>query len=183
MNDRPFALFLTWTTYGTWLPGDRRGYVSNTLRDEGVEPKRNRPGTDYTADHEFTRRRAAAIQKYPSVWLSPYAAVVVAESLAEAAADRGWRIVRGAIMANHVHVVLRDVPDDGPGVRRALMGVSRKALTERVNESRPKRWWTAGGSDRYLHDERSILDAIRYVEGQRAMLAQIVDGVASSRVK
>src|SRR4051812_4834123 len=26
-NDAPIALFLTWTTYGTWLPGDARGWV------------------------------------------------------------------------------------------------------------------------------------------------------------
>jgi len=23
----PLAYFLTWTTYGTWLPGDERGWV------------------------------------------------------------------------------------------------------------------------------------------------------------
>ena len=25
--DDPLALFLTWTTYGSWLPGDERGWV------------------------------------------------------------------------------------------------------------------------------------------------------------
>ena len=25
--DEPLAYFLTWTTYGTWLPGDGRGWV------------------------------------------------------------------------------------------------------------------------------------------------------------
>ena len=24
--DDPLAFFLTWTTYGTWLPGDERGW-------------------------------------------------------------------------------------------------------------------------------------------------------------
>lgn len=27
MNDDPIAYFLTWVTYGTWLPGDERGWV------------------------------------------------------------------------------------------------------------------------------------------------------------
>jgi hypothetical protein len=27
MTDCPLAYFLTWTTYGTWLPGDDRGWV------------------------------------------------------------------------------------------------------------------------------------------------------------
>ena len=25
-TDEPIAFFLTWTTYGTWLPGDERGW-------------------------------------------------------------------------------------------------------------------------------------------------------------
>jgi hypothetical protein len=31
----PLAYFLTWTTYGTWLPGDSRGWV-NRHRKGGV---------------------------------------------------------------------------------------------------------------------------------------------------
>ena len=27
MYDDPLAFFITWTTYGTWLPGDDRGWV------------------------------------------------------------------------------------------------------------------------------------------------------------
>jgi hypothetical protein len=27
MNE-PLAYYLTWTTYGTWLPGDERGWVA-----------------------------------------------------------------------------------------------------------------------------------------------------------
>lgn len=27
MYDDPLAYFITWTTYGTWLPGDPRGWV------------------------------------------------------------------------------------------------------------------------------------------------------------
>jgi hypothetical protein len=26
--DEPLAYFLTWTTYGSWLPGDERGWVA-----------------------------------------------------------------------------------------------------------------------------------------------------------
>ena len=30
--DDPLALFLTWTTYGLWLPGDERGWVEKPGR-------------------------------------------------------------------------------------------------------------------------------------------------------
>src|SRR5271157_6598539 len=28
LHDEPLAYFLTWTTYGSWLPGDERGWVA-----------------------------------------------------------------------------------------------------------------------------------------------------------
>src|SRR6516225_1923021 len=57
-QDRPFALHITWTCYTTWLPGDRRGYVSNTLLPEGGSlPRQNMPGTPVTADDPLTRER------------------------------------------------------------------------------------------------------------------------------
>jgi hypothetical protein len=44
-----FALHITWTTYGTWLPGDERGYVANTLQDNELYlPRENVVGTPYT---------------------------------------------------------------------------------------------------------------------------------------
>ncbi len=78
-------------------------------------------------------------------------------------------------MSNHVHLVTVNVPDDGPGVRRIYKGVSQKKLTERANHGTSRRWWTAGGSDRYLHDDRSIEGAIQYVEQQHGALVRIVE--------
>src|SRR6266852_1278521 len=117
MNDRPFALHITWTCYGTWLPGDRRGHVSNVLLPEGgFRPKENVPGTPYSRGDKFTHQRARALQKEPTVYLTAEQALVVAVSLNQAAQARGWRILRGAVMANHIHVVLMDCPNDGPAV-------------------------------------------------------------------
>lgn len=177
MTESPFALFLTWTTYGTWLPGDPRGHVSNTLHaDLTTSPKENRPGTPHSRPHERTYRRAQAAQKHATAWLSGTHAVIAADSFVEAASRNGWRIARGAVMANHVHLVVFECPDDGPAVRRVLKGVSQQALTYRANSGISRRWWTAGGSDRYLHDEGSIVAAMRYVETQPRMLVQIKDG-------
>ena len=41
---------LTWTTYGTWLPGDRRGFVGLQRDLQGVPSIHNSPGTPYDAD-------------------------------------------------------------------------------------------------------------------------------------
>jgi len=172
--EKPFALFLTWTTYGTWLPGDPRGYVSNTLTEIGAYlPKQNTPGTDYTKDDPRTLDRARKLQKYETVWLSAMEAEWAAEAFVEIALEKGWRILRGAVMSNHVHLLVTDCPEDGPAVRRILKGSSQAKMSDRLGHSR--HWWTQGGSDRYLHDIAAIEAVDHYVENQVGMLAQIID--------
>ena len=177
-NERPFALLITWTCYGTWLPGDRRGHVSNTLLPEGgFLPKENVPDTPYSQGDELTRQRARELQKGETIYLTAEQALVVAVSLCQAAQTRGWRILRAAVMANHVHVVVMDCPNDGPTVRRILKGTSQAALNDHKGHN--QRWWTQGGSDRYKNDWPAIEAAVEYVAKQPGMLAFIIDGRAA----
>jgi hypothetical protein len=174
MADDPFALHITWTCYGTWLPGDERGYVSNSLLpDRGYLPKANTPGTPYRADDTYTRGSAQSLQRDPCVLLDVGQALVAAHAIVRAARERGWRIVRGALMANHIHVVAMNCPDDGPAVRRILKGNAHAALAEKYGLKR--RWWTAGGSDRYKHDWGAIETAVSYVAQQAGKLVEIVE--------
>jgi REP element-mobilizing transposase RayT len=172
--DDPFALLITWTCYGTWLPGDERGHVSNVLQPEGgFLSKQNVPGTPIAPGDAFTRAQARSLQKGETVWLTPEQARTTATALVSAARERGWRILRAAVMANHVHVVVCDCPDDGPVVRRVLKGVSQADLSRA--QGRPQRWWTQGGSDRYKHGQAAITAAVAYVANQQGKLAEIVD--------
>jgi REP element-mobilizing transposase RayT len=172
--EEPFALFITWTCYGTWLPGDSRGHVSNILRfGEAAIPKRNMPEAEHSPGDEFTNNAARDAQKFSTVYLSNTQAITVGQSLIETAKIRDWQILRGAIMANHIHVVITECPDDGPGVRRILKGNSQKQLSLGQGESR--RWWTKGGSNHYIHEEEGIRAAIRYVAEQKRKLVEIVD--------
>lgn len=168
-----FALHITWTTYGTWLPGDARGYVSNTLQDNGFYlPRRNIIGTPYTQDSPTTRKRAASLQKHPTAYLTTRLALGVAEELVEAASQRDWYIARAAVMAAHVHVVVMNCPADGPAVRRILKGTTQARVSKLHRNVR--KWFTAGGSDRYKNTPREIENAIRYVARQERMLAGVV---------
>ncbi len=95
----PCGLLITWTCYGTWLPGDPRGYVSQTrMPDGGWLPKENMPGAPYRADDPLSRNGARKRQEWPTVNLTVEQARCVAESLVKAAVDRGWRIARAAVM-------------------------------------------------------------------------------------
>jgi REP element-mobilizing transposase RayT len=173
------ALFLTWTTYGTWLPGDERGHVSNTLhREGGFDSKQNRPGTAYAAGDQYTQERARQLQKWDSVWLPASQALVVAQSLAAVSVARNWMILRASVMANHVHALVIRCPLDGAAVRRILKGNSQAALSDAAGRSH--RWWTAGGSDRTRSGERSIMETTRYIADQPRKLAEVIENVAAA---
>ena len=97
------------------------------------------------------------------------------ESLLSAAIARGWSIPEAAVMANHVHIVFVNCPNDGPSVRKVYKGVTQAALSRQHGS--PKRWWTHGGSDRFKNDDAAIEAAIQYVANQERMLAGIKDMV------
>jgi REP element-mobilizing transposase RayT len=172
-SDEAFALLITWTCFGQWLPGDRRGYVSNTLSEDGYRPKNNVVGAAYDQNDAATYQRAKQLQKQTTVWLTAAQARVAAQAMIRATVERGWVILRGAVMANHVHMVVADCPDDGPAVRRVLKGVSQAALSKAAGQ--PRTWWTAKGSDRYKHGHAAVEAAINYVAEQERVLVHIVN--------
>jgi REP element-mobilizing transposase RayT len=176
MNAPDFALLITWTCYGNWLPGDPRGYVSNTLTSGRYESKKNTPGTPYTADESETLKRARSLQKQSIVRLNGEQALVVAKTMVDACKKRGWFIARAAIMTNHVHTVIWDCPNDGSLVRRILKGTTQAALSDHAGQ--PRTWWTTGGSDRYKNDEQAIVNAVNYVANQERKLAEVIDMIA-----
>jgi len=172
--DDAFAWLITWTAYGTWLPGDPRGNVSPILLPDGRYEKRiNTPGIEWARGDERTRERARALQQFATVHLSRDDALATAEAIAEAAATRNWNILRGAVMATHVHVVLRDAGADSSAVSRILKGVSQARLSERTGSSR--RWWTHGGSERGLRGAKAVADGVEYVANQECILAEIME--------
>jgi REP element-mobilizing transposase RayT len=112
-------------------------------------------------------------QKSPTISLNRDQALAVARLLIESARQRSWRILSAAVMHNHVHVLVADCPDDGPTVRRVLKGTTQAGLSRHAGH--PRRWWTRGGSDRYLHGEHEIHARISYIARQKGILAQILD--------
>jgi REP element-mobilizing transposase RayT len=176
MSDCPFAIHVTWTTYGTWLPGDARGYVSPTRQHEAdTVPKQNLYGTPYAKNDSYTRQIAYAEQKFPTVYLNEKQALVVAQQLVDATESRHWLISQAAIMKNHTHVMMMQCPEDGSAVRRILKGTTQAALSKQAGT--PNRWWTQGGSNRYKYDQLAIDNANRYIKNQDGILVGIENGL------
>jgi REP element-mobilizing transposase RayT len=158
---------LTWTTYGTWLPGDRRGFVSNVRDGEGAEIRHNIPGTPYDADVPGLERAARAAMKGPPIYLDGDQAGVLLGQFRETATYRGWELRAAAIMANHVHLVVGVPGDPDPAVLlHDFKSYGSRALNRRWTKPPNGTWWTESGSRRKLPDEAALLAAIEYVRRQ-----------------
>ena len=130
-------------------------------------------GTSFDRGETATYVRARELQRHETVNLTVEQARVAARAMVEAAMEREWVILQGAVMTNHVHIVVAQCPDNGSAVRRILKGTSQAALSRFAGKLR--KWWTTGGSDRYKHGEGAVAAAVRYVDEQERMLVKIVN--------
>lgn len=151
--EEPLAYFMTWTTYGSWLPGDERGWV-------------DKPGEFRPPDAE---RDSAARQRMtePALMLDVEQRRIVEDTIAEQCRIRGWQLHAVDARTQHVHVVVSApgrTPDD---VMDQFKAWCTRRLKERERALRSKtvrqNWWTQRGSKRWLNDTDSLESAVRYV--------------------
>jgi REP element-mobilizing transposase RayT len=157
----------TWTTYGTRLPGDARGFVSNVRGDEGHGVRFNARGADAVSDipplEQYMRERLIG----PPIYLTQEHADLLLPQFQETAAYRGWALLAVAVMTNHVHLVAGLPGDPDPSeVLGDFKGYGSRPLNRRWGKPASGTWWTEGGSKRKKADAGAILEAIRYVRTQ-----------------
>ena len=158
---------LTWTTYGTWLPGDPRGSVT-TVRDRpGPRKRHNLPGTPAEPPLPGLQRAARVQLKGPPIYLVEDQAKELLRQIHETANIRRWLLIAAAIMRNHVHVEVGVPGDPDPEVLlRDFKAYASRALNKRWTKPPGETWWTESGSKRKLKDEAAILGAARYIRDQ-----------------
>ncbi len=136
---------LTWTTYGSWLQGDERGYVEDgqVLR-----------GDKKLAD--LCRK----LQKEPAVKLGRNEKDIVRRAILEEAQRIAQTIAALAVCSNHVHLVSRYFPEPIGRTVSRFKNVSAAALR---THGRSGRVWTRGFDKRFCFDEQDLLRRIQYV--------------------
>ena len=148
------AWLLTNTTYGTWLPGDKRGSVTS-VRDERPTDAPNHarfehdiPGEPYEDPNDALQRSASELMKGNPIYLSLEQAETLLVQFQETAHHRVWTLRAVAIMRNHVHLVII-VPDDpDPGKILLISAYASRALNRRYDKPASETWWTGNGSKR-----------------------------------
>ena len=158
---------LTSTTYGNWLPGDSRGFVSNVRIDDGPEVRYNIPGTPYDADLPPLQEHVRSQLKGDPVRFDADHAVQLLEQFQETAMHGKWRLFAVGIMANHIHIVIGVPGDPAPKtLLQSLKGYGSRRLNRLYGKRESGTWWTESGSKRKLPDDRAVLSAIQYVVDQ-----------------
>jgi REP element-mobilizing transposase RayT len=155
---------ITSTTYGTWLPGDERGFVSPVETETGECVLHNVPGTPYDQDIPELRQHARDLMKGEPIYLTEAQAAAIRDQFLETVQVRGWDLHAASIMANHFHAVIEAPPD----VRSSkILGDLKSYASRALSRGWPKpasgTWWTESGSRRPLKGERALLAAVLYV--------------------
>lgn len=153
------AYHIVWTMYGTWLPGDWRGWVKKRIWD--VFP----PDLDI-------ERQARDRMAEPMVLLNDDQRAIVGQTIADHCHIRGWTFHAVNVQSNHVHVVVtadRD-PED---VRDQFKAWCSRKLSDAAGLTTPvadgagrRRWFTEGGDAEIIDSEEYLHNAIQYVQNQ-----------------
>jgi REP element-mobilizing transposase RayT len=144
----PLAYFLTWTTYGSWLPGDDRGWHGKGEAE--IQP----------ANPLFVEM-ARSEMKEPEFRLSADQRQIVEATIRDHCRERYWHLHAVNARSNHVHVVVTAAGYQPETVRDQFKAWCTRKLKE-AGATRT-RFWTEGGSRRWINREDDLEAAILYV--------------------
>lgn len=153
MND-VLAYFLTWTTYGAWLPGDERGWV-----------EKGKPGIQ-TANPLRVQTAQELMAEEPVI-LTAEQRVIVDEVLVQHCQIRKWILHARNVRTNHVHIVVTALVEPEK-VREQFKAWGSRRLSEHAGlvgrrKNGQKRWWTEGGDIEWIYEDQHLENAVRYV--------------------
>lgn len=162
---------LTSSTYGTRLPGDERGFVSNVRVDNGPEIRHNIPGTPIDANMQGLRNAALEQMKGSPIFLDLAKAQAIIAQFQETATHRKWELCAASVMFDHFHLVVGVEGDPDPWVMlRDFKSYASRALNRKWGKPPSETWWTESGSKRKLPNDEALRNGVMYVRDQREPL-------------
>lgn len=155
MHTDPIAFFITWTCYGTWLPGDDRGWTKWRKGDQVAQPLLATWCRDQLRETPLT--------------LDNDQRELVETTIEQHCVKRDWQLHAVNCRTSHCHVVVTAPEYDGEQVRDQLKAWCTRNLKSRelslnLAGERRENWWTRKGSVRQLFDEKSLHAAITYTQ-------------------
>ncbi len=156
-NEFPLAYFITFTTYGTRLPGHKSGWIDR---------RHNRYRTPVLMDQPRLENEMARRMRQIPFTLEAQQRPVVLAAIVGACIHRGWVLLATHVRTNHVHSVV-EADAEPEFVANTFKAYSSRKLNQAGFDFRGRIRWTRGESKDYLWNVRSVEAAIIYaLEGQ-----------------
>ena len=145
---QPITYFITWTTYGSWLPGDRRGWRKANAGEQQPEPKLE----------EWCRDRMTEAE----VLLSKDQRQKVEDVCRRHAGIRGWKLHAVSARSNHVHIAVT-ADDASKKVRDQFKAKATRVLREPPNTITNDKLWTRGGDVEIVDGNDNLEQVVIYI--------------------
>ena len=137
---------ITWTTYGSWLQGDERGYAKKG---------RTYPAKQSLADSNRQRLSKEAVK------LSKKNQQIAANAILRKADQLNQKIYALAVTSRHIHIVADYIHKPIGKVVSYYKNAAQSALRKTGLSGRI---WTKGFDKRYCFNEQSLRNRICYVK-------------------
>jgi len=145
---KTLGYMITFTTYGTWLQGDERGYVKNG---------RIMPGD------ETLKQTNEQLRPQEAVVLSKGQQQIVRDAIITEAQLQNQRILAMSANATHVHIVAEYNSQPIDNIVAYYKKTARLALKDTGYEGKV---WTKRYDKRFCFDQETLQRRIKYVQQQ-----------------
>jgi len=143
---RMIGFMATWTTYGTWLQGNEKGYVND--------------GITLGEDCKLERANKELL-KHDKIKIPKGLRETVKNAILKEAEEINQKVYAIAVCSNHVHIVVESI-----GKRCGYsVGRFKKAATRALRKFGFENMvWTKGFDKRYCYHHRELEIKIKYVQ-------------------
>lgn len=140
----------TWTTYGTWLPGDERGYVNNK-------------GQPLKGDKEILQENQER-QKSPAVILNLPEKKFVRQTILDEAVRIRHKIIALAVCTNHVHLLAEPHHESIETIIGRYKSITTRDFWQ---YGRKGKIWTRGFDKQFCFNKRDLAARIIYIQNHK----------------
>ncbi len=137
---------VTWTTYGTWLQGDKRGYVKDGRILEG---------------NQTLLELCKGLQKGQTVKLTRPEKGIVRRAILGESQRIGQELEALAVCTNHLHLAVRPCDKSIERIVSMYKSVATRALR---SSGRSGPIWTTGFDKRFCFTEADLARKIEYIQ-------------------
>jgi REP element-mobilizing transposase RayT len=151
----PLAFFITFSTYGTWLPGTDKGMGS-------VDRQHNEYGTSFVTPDPNRETQARSQMFQPPYTMDASRREVVRDAFVALAQEKDWRLLAVHVRSNHIHIVISAERDPGR-LMSDLKARASRDLTRAGFDNADRRRWTRHGSTQHLFTTEQVQKKIKYM--------------------